>query len=150
MKMKSIFNKKILIAIATISSLSLQSCLDDDDNYAMRFPNALVTVKTDADQTVFLQLDDKTTLLLSENPENPYEVEFRHNAKGDIYGRYADGLVAFKLDALPDTEGKTVKLKLKWKSFSGEKSAEFDYCTRKSVTPESPAITSVRNSLNLQ
>lgn len=148
--MKSIFNKKILIAIATISSLSLQSCLDDDDNYAMRFPNALVTVKTDADQTVFLQLDDKTTLLLSENPENPYEVEFRHNAKGDIYGRYADGLVAFKLDALPDTEGKTVKLKLKWKSFSGEKSAEFDYCTRKSVTPESPAITSVRNSLNLQ
>ena len=41
MKMKSIFNKKILIAIATISSLSLQSCLDDDDNYAMRFPNAL-------------------------------------------------------------------------------------------------------------
>ena len=189
MKMKSIFNKKILIAIATISSLSLQSCLDDDDNYAMRFPNALVTVKTDADQTVFLQLDDKTTLLptnmtkspygekevralvnykevdepsdiytqavhinwidsiltkpiapdlgeendtvygtdpveivndwvtiaedgyltlrfrtqqgdyqtkhfvnllLSENPENPYEVEFRHNAKGDIYGRYAD------------------------------------------------------------
>ena len=38
MKMKSIFNKKILIAIATISSLSLQSCLDDDDNYAMRFP----------------------------------------------------------------------------------------------------------------
>ena len=51
--MKSIFNKKILIAIATISSLSLQSCLDDDDNYAMRFPNALVTVKTDADQTVF-------------------------------------------------------------------------------------------------
>ena len=249
MKMKSIFNKKILIAIATISSLSLQSCLDDDDNYAMRFPNALVTVKTDADQTVFLQLDDKTTLLptnmtkspygekevralvnykevdepseiftqavhinlieinltisispdlgeendtvygtdpveivndwvtiaedgyltlrfrtqqgdyqtkhfvnllLSENPENPYEVEFRHNAKGDIYGRYADGLVAFKLDALPDTEGKTVKLKLKWKSFSGEKSAEFDYCTRKSVTPESPAITSVRSSLNLQ
>lgn len=220
MKMKSIFNKKILIAIATISSLSLQSCLDDDDNYAMRFPNALVTVKTDAEQTVFLQLDDKTTLLpinmtkspygekevralvnykevdepsdiytqavhinwidsiltkpiapdlgeendtvygtdpveivndwvtiaedgyltlrfrtqqgdyqtkhfvnllLSENPENPYEVEFRHNAKGDIYGRYADGLVAFKLDALPDTEGKTVKLKLKWKSFSGEK-----------------------------
>ena len=191
MKMKSIFNKKILIAIATISSLSLQSCLDDDDNYAMRFPNALVTVKTDADQTVFLQLDEENdtvygtdpveivndwvtiaedgyltlrfrtqqgdyqtkhfvNLLLSENPENPYEVEFRHNAKGDIYGRYADGLVAFKLDALPDTEGKTVKLKLKWKSFSGEKSAEFDYCTRKSVTPESPAITSVRNSLNLQ
>ena len=249
MKMKSIFNKKTLIAIATIGTLSFQSCLDDGDNYAVRFPNALVTVKTDADQTVFLQLDDKTTLLptnmpkspygekevralihykevdepgdiytqavyinwidsiltkpvapdlgeendavygtdpveivndwvtiaedgyltlrfrtrrgdyhtkhfvnllLSQNPENPYEAEFRHNAKGDIYGKYADGLVAFKLDALPDTEGKTVKLKLKWKSYSGEKSVEFDYCTRKSVTPESPAVTSVRNSLNLQ
>ena len=222
MKMKSIFNKKILIAIATISSLSLQSCLDDDDNYAMRFPNALVTVKTDADQTVFLQLDDKTTLLPTNMTKSPYgekEVRALVNYKevdepSDIYtqavhinwidsiltkpiapdlgeendtvygtdpveivndwvtiaedgyltlrfrtqqgdyqtkhGRYADGLVAFKLDALPDTEGKTVKLKLKWKSFSGEKSAEFDYCTRKSVTPESPAITSVRNSLNLQ
>ena len=74
-------------------------------------------------------------LLLGQNPENPYEVEFRHNAYGDTYGSEGDGLVAFKLDELPDTEGKTVKLKLKWKSFSGEKSAEFDYCTRKAVTP---------------
>lgn len=249
MKMKSTFNKRVLIAIAAIGSLCLQSCLDDDDDRDLRFPNALVTVKTDADQTVYLQLDDKTTLLptnmtkspydskevralvnykevdapssiytraihinwidsiltkpiardlgeengavygtdpveivndwvtiaedgyltlrfrtvrgdyntkhfvnllLSKNPENPYEVEFRHNAKGDTYGRAVDGLVAFKLDALPDTEGKTVKLKLKWESYSGEKSAEFDYCTRKSVTPESPAATSVRNNLNLQ
>ena len=248
MKMKSIFNKKILIAIATISSLSLQSCLDDDDNYAMRFPNALVTVKTDADQTVFLQLDDKTTLLptnmtkspygekevralvnykevdepsdiytqavhinwidsiltkpiapdlgeendevygtdpveivndwvtiaedgyltlrfrtiwggskkhfvnllLGQNLENPYEVEFRHNAYGDTYGSEGDGLAAFKLDELPDTEGKTVKLKLKWKSFSGEKSAEFDYCTRKAVTPSAAAITAVRSTLELR
>lgn len=106
--------------------------------------------KKATDEMVDNQTKHFVNLLLSENPENPYEVEFRYNAKGDIYGRYADGLVAFKLDALPDTEGKTVKLKLKWKSFSGEKSAEFDYCTRKSVTPESPAITSVRNSLNLQ
>ena len=229
MKMKSIFNKKILIAIATISSLSLQSCLDDDDNYAMRFPNALVTVKTDADQTVFLQLDDKTTLLPTNmtkspygekevralvnykevdepsdiytqavhinwidsiltkpaiawtegmdvaqygsdpveivkdwvtiaedgyltlrfrtvwaggkahwinlltgvNKDNPYEVRLCHNAYGETTGRTADALVAFGLKSLPDTKGKTVKLTLKWNSFSGEKSAEFDYCTRK-------------------
>ena len=32
--------------------------------------------------------------------------------------------MAFKLDKLPDTNGETVKLKLKWKSFSGEKSVE--------------------------
>ena len=249
MKMKSIFNKKILIAIATISSLSLQSCLDDDDNYAMRFPNALVTVKTDADQTVFLQLDDKTTLLptnmtkspygekevralvnykevdepsdiytqavhinwidsiltkpiapdlgeendtvygtdpveivndwvtiaedgyltlrfrtqqgdyqtkhfvnllLSENPENPYEVEFRHNSHGNMGGELADALVAFDLSDLPDTQGKTVKLKLKWKSFDGDKSAEFDYCTRKGTPAASSAILSQRSILKIQ
>lgn len=248
--MKTAFNKKALIALAiAVSGMTLQSCLDDDDSYNLRFPNALVTVKTAADQTFFLQLDEKTTLLptnlkqspygdkevralvnyknvdepsgaynqavhinwmdslltkpiapdLGEendqvygtdpvemvndwvtiaedgyltlrfrtvrgsspqkhfvnllqgnNPENPYEVEFRHNAYGDTYGQEADGLVAFKLDALPDTEGKTVKLKLKWKSYSGEKSAEFDYCTRKSTLPATSAVTSVRNNLNLQ
>lgn len=88
-------------------------------------------------------------LLVSEDPANPYEVEFRHNAYGDTYGRQADGLVAFRLDKLPDTEGKTVKLKLKWKSFSGNKSAEFDYCTRKS-TPAKSAITEGRNVMNLK
>lgn len=66
-------------------------------------------------------------LLPTNNPDNPYEVEFRHNAYGDNYGKPGDGMVAFKLDALPDTEGKTVKLKLKWKSYSGEKTAEFNY-----------------------
>ena len=89
-------------------------------------------------------------LLLGQNPENPYEVEFRHNAYGDTYGSEGDGLVAFKLDELPDTEGKIVKLKLKWKSFSGEKSAEFDYCTRKAVTSSAAAITAVRSTLELR
>ena len=56
----------------------------------------------------------------------------------------------FKLDELPDTEGKTVKLKLKWKSFSGDKSAEFDYCTRKSVAPSEPAAAAVRSNLKLK
>lgn len=89
-------------------------------------------------------------LLLGQDPENPYEVEFRHNAHGDVYGETDDALVAFKLDGLPDTEGKTVKLKLKWKSFSGDKSAEFDYCTRKSVTPSNPAVAAVRSKLKLE
>ena len=72
-------------------------------------------------------------LLTGKDPENPYEVEFRHNAYGDVYGAYADGLVAFKLDSLPDTNGKTVKLKLKWMAFDGDKSVEFNYCSRKST-----------------
>ena len=89
-------------------------------------------------------------LLLGQNPDNPYEVEFRHNAYGDTYGKTDDGLVAFKLDELPDTEGKTVKLKLKWKSFSGDKSAEFGYCTRKAVAPSEPAAAAVRSNLKLK
>ncbi|CCY91320.1 MULTISPECIES: NigD1/NigD2 family lipoprotein [unclassified Phocaeicola] len=245
------FRKGVVIAAAIASMAGLQSCLDDDDNnyYYLNTPNALVTAKTDTDNTFFLQLDDSTTLLpvnyttspfgekevraianieevneasgaytkavrinwidsiltkpiapnLGEgndqtygtdpveivkdwvtiaedgyltlrfrtiwgnssqahyvnllagiNPENPYEVEFRHNAYGDTSGEYGDALVAFKLDGLPDTEGKTVKLTLKWKSFSGEKSAEFNYCTRKPTAPQNPAITSVRNSYQLK
>lgn len=88
-------------------------------------------------------------LLASTDPANPYEVEFRHNAYGDIYGSLADGLVAFNLNSLPDTEGKTVKLKLKWKSFSGDKSAEFDYTTRK-ATSGSSSIANARSVLNLK
>lgn len=72
-----------------------------------------------------------------------YVVEFRHNAHGDNYGNLAEGYVAFRLDeiegedgviaGLPDTEGKTVKLTLKWNSIrNGARSVQFDYCTRKS------------------
>lgn len=250
MKKKSVLRNGLLAAFAAISALGMQSCLNDDDNYYyMRQPNALVTVKTDADNTCYLQLDDNTTLLptnlkkspfgskevralasISEvnnpdskyskavyvnwidsiltkpfaadlgeendkvygtdpveivddwvtiaedgyltlrfrtlwgnrgivhfvnllqgqDPEHPYEVEFRHNANDDVHGDYQDALVAFKLDGLPDTEGKTVKLKLKWKSFSGDKSAEFDYCTRKSTSPQNPALTAIRSEVSMK
>ena len=228
--------------------LLLPSCLDDDNDMDRLYPNALVTVKHTVDKTVFLQLDDKTTLLPvnlttspfgekevralvnykevdkpssgydqavhvnwidsirtkpmapnlgaendtkygvdpveivgdwvtvaedgyltlrfrtqwgyprvvhsvnlipANNPENPYEVEFRHNANGDMGGRFGDGLVAFRLNNLPDTDGDTVKLKLKWKSFSGEKSVEFDYKTR-AATPASSAIAAERSVIPLQ
>ena len=90
-------------------------------------------------------------LISTENPDDPYEVEFRHNAYGDAYGQQTgDGLVAFRLDSLPDTEGKTVKLTLKWQSFTGEKSVQFDYCTRQSTLPDQPEMTSVRSNLNLK
>lgn len=89
-------------------------------------------------------------LLPSQDPTKPYEVEFRHNAYGDVHGTPNDGLVAFKLDNLPDTEGKTVKLKLKWKSFTGNKSAEFDYCTRKSTPAPAPTTPPERSVLELK
>ena len=58
-------------------------------------------------------------LISTKNPDNSYEVEFRHNAFGDTEGKMGDALVAFKLDELTDTQGETVKLKLKWNSFRG-------------------------------
>ncbi len=72
------------------------------------------------------------------NADNPYELELRHNAHGDTQGQVGDGLIAFKLTSLPDTDGETVKLKLKWNSYSGPKSVEFDYCTSKAAG--APAI----------
>ena len=64
------------------------------------------------------------------NEEDPYEVRFTHNAFGDGTYYEGDGIVAFSLKNLPDTKGETVKLTLKFDSFSGEKTAQFDYCTR--------------------
>lgn len=240
----------LLIAGIICVTMTLQSCLDDDDdnNWDLYYPNALVTVKPVSDNSFFLQLDDSTTLLptnmtsspfgnkeiralvnysevdkpsegynkaifinwidsiltkpiapnlgaendkiygtdpveiindwvtiaedgyltlrfrtlfgdnskthyinllASPDTANPYEVEFRHNANGDIYGKEVDALVAFNLNSLPDTQGKTVKLKLKWKSFSGDKTAEFNYCTRKS-TPGKSSIAEVRSVMNLK
>lgn len=69
-------------------------------------------------------------LVTGVNPEDPYEVELRQNAFGDTKGNYAGATVAFSLKALPKTGGKTVKLKVKYQSFSGEKTAEFNYKTK--------------------
>lgn len=73
-------------------------------------------------------------LLTGGNPEDPYEVEFRHNAFNDLNGVLGDGLVAFRLDKLPDTKGETVRLRLRWHSFSGMQQMEFNYCTRQTNT----------------
>ena len=249
--MMSSSKKWFVMLMAAVASLGFQSCLDDDDDkYAMLAPNALVTVKNASDNSCYLQLDERTTLLpvnlksspfgekevralvnysnvdepsgaysqavyvnwidslltkpmapnlgeaqndevygddpvemvadwvtiaedgyltlrfrtvrsnpslkhfvnliSTNNPEDPYEVEFRHNAYGDTYGQAGDGLVAFSLASLPDTEGKTVKLTLKWHSFTGDKSVQFDYCTRQSSLPAQPDMTSVRSSLNMK
>lgn len=250
-RMMSSSKKWFVVLMAAVASLGFQSCLDDDDDkYAMLLPNALVTVKNASDNSCYLQLDERTTLLpvnmksspfggkevralvnysnvdepsgvysqavhvnwidslltksmapnlgeaendevygddpvemvadwvtiaedgyltlrfrtvwgnpslkhfvnliSTNNPEDPYEVEFRHNAYGDTYGQAGDGLVAFSLASLPDTEGKTVKLTLKWHSFTGDKSVQFDYCTRQSSLPAQPGMTSVRSSLNMK
>ena len=221
----------VMVAVAASAALMMQSCLKEDNSYYSSYANALVTVKNVDDGSVYLQLDDHTTLLpvnlksspfdgkevraltniretddpsgaydksvyvnwidsirtkpavpafgtaegndeaygtdpveivndwvtvaedgyltlrfrtrwgnnnvphyvnllTGVNTENPYEVEFRHDANDDEPCVIGDALVAFRLSDLPDTNGETVKLKLVWKSYSGEKSVEFDYCSR--------------------
>lgn len=213
--------------IIALSSLALYSCDNDDVEPSIRYPNALVTIKTNSSTgQVYFQLDDSTTILptnikestygkkelraltnfkvqegqsghysktayvnwvdtiLTKNMaqsfgdknkekygddaleivkdwttvvedgyitlrfrtyfgnnikhainlvkgDNPYEVVLYHNAFGDAKGYVSDGLVAFSLKDLPDTQGKTVDLTLKWQSFSGMKSVKFKYTTRK-------------------
>ena len=212
--------------VALAAAAALQSCNDDDDNRNLAYPNALVTLKTNASGTFFLQLDDSTTVIptnmkaspygkkevralaninmdakepkdhvksgyvnwldsiLTKNMApnlgdkndatygndpvelvkdwttlvedgyltlrfrtyfgygkrhvlnliptgKPYEVELRHNAQCDDRRVVRDGLVAFRLSSLPDTQGKEVELTVKWKSFNGDKSAKFKYRTRK-------------------
>jgi len=73
-------------------------------------------------------------LVRGTNADNPYEVELRHDAKGDTYGPKRDVVVAFNLKDLPDTGGRTVKLKVKWLSPAGVKTHEFDYRSRGSQT----------------
>lgn len=60
------------------------------------------------------------------NPDDPFEFELRHDANGDTEDRWGDALVAFNLNGLPRPDSGTAKIKLKWESFSGEKTTEFD------------------------
>ena len=62
--MRKINFKKIGLAVALLmSAFTFQSCdSDDDTNWDRVLPNALVTVKQNAD-ACYLQLDDNTTLL---------------------------------------------------------------------------------------
>lgn len=69
-------------------------------------------------------------LVTGMNPDDPYEVRLMHNANGDISQRDGFSIVAFRLGSLPDTNGKTVKLTLKWKAFGKDKSTSFNYRTR--------------------
>jgi len=69
-------------------------------------------------------------LLIGSNQDDPYEVELRHDAKGDTNGHWGDALVAFKLPVAEGATGKSVKLTLKYKSYSGTKTVQFDYISK--------------------
>ena len=54
------------------------------------------------------------------NPDDPYEVWLRHDAKGDSRQKKADSLVYFDLQSLPDPGDGSVTLTLKWKNGEGK------------------------------
>jgi hypothetical protein len=139
------YNKAVFInwmdSIRTKNTVAT-SGTNDDERYGsdpLELVNDWVTIAEDG----YLTLRFRTVwgnghsihylnLVRGVNPNNPYELELHHDAKGDVEGEMHDGLIAFSLKDLPDTGGKTVKLKINWKSFSGNKSVEFNYCTNKS------------------
>ena len=67
-------NKFIATLLLLASTMPiLQSCLNDDDNnnYSMQYPSAIVTVKNETGKLV-LQLDDSTKLYPSNITQPPY------------------------------------------------------------------------------
>ncbi len=71
--------------------------------------------------------------LVTDVDGDPYKVELRHDKNGDTQSTLTyESIIAFPLELLKDTEGKTVKLTLVWNSLaSGKKeSVQLDYKSR--------------------
>ncbi len=81
-------------------------------------------------------------LLTGVNPDNPYEIELRHNANGDNATRQGDALIAFNLNDLAAAadKGRKVKLTLRWKSFVGNKTLEIDLRMRPATLQGCPRL----------
>lgn len=90
--------------------------------------------------------------LIQPDVENePYTVEFRHNAYDDPQTTVSSGRVAFHLGLLPYTNGQTVDLKVRYWSFEGIKEIILKYNSDGSVSskqnriPQDNAITNMTN-----
>lgn len=83
----------------------------------------------------------------------PYTVEFRHNAFDDPQNVRSGGRVAFHLGYLPDTNGQTVDLKIRYWSFEGVKEIILPYNTDGSLlqnTPNVPKENAVTNMTKIK
>ena len=67
------------------------------------------------------------------NKDNVCEFDLRHNAQGDTNGVMGDVLIAFDLNSFWKERTEKVDVKINWKSFSGEKSAEFSLNMHKPI-----------------
>lgn len=65
--------KKTILAIGLIaSSLTLNSCDDNDNNEVLQRPTALVTVYPSAPDGFFMQLDESTSLVPTNMKASPF------------------------------------------------------------------------------
>lgn len=64
-------------------------------------------------------------LLTGTNPEDPFEVELRHNAHGDLNGTLGDALIAFYLGDIEALNNGPVQFTLKWRGFMEDKKIFF-------------------------
>ena len=72
------------------------------------------------------------SLVREMDPARPYELYLFHYPNGDAEKYLEEGIVAFRLDGLPDTHGAKVQLTLKYQPLDGtEATLTFDYKTRK-------------------
>lgn len=67
----------------------------------------------------------RVNLLTGLDPNNPFELELRHDAGGSTTGPAADALVAFDLNALAAPGQQRAELTLHWRSPRGRRSATF-------------------------
>ena len=56
-------------------------------------------------------------LVTGTNPDDPFDLVLRQDAKGDTNGSWGDALIAFNLNELKRVHGDKVKLTLRWKSY---------------------------------
>ena len=130
---------RALLTKQTVESKGTDSDIENYGNDPIDLVNAFPTVCEDGYLTLrfrtvwgrFGSIQHEVNLITGVDPEDPYLVEFRHNAHGDLNEVVSDAYVAFRLDRLPDTKGKTVKLKVRYRTPSGDaKTVSFDYKTR--------------------
>lgn len=128
-----------VVHMDTIRTKTMSEDLGTDNastygNAPIEILNSWTTVCEDGYLTLTFEAifaGQKTHTLRLVKGSGDYDVVLYHDNAGETNGRRGDGLIAFRLDKLPDTEGKTVDLTLHWMSFRGEKTAKFKYRTRK-------------------
>lgn len=125
-----------VLTLDTIRTKSMSPKVDDINKVYGKDPLEIVDDWTTVCEDGYLTLrfrtyfGGRTTHTLSLVQTNDSTVELHQDAHGDTAGEVGDGIIAFRLTGLPETNGKYKDLILKWQSFTGSKSHTFKYKSR--------------------